>query len=372
MKKSSEKKKDSLISDLLSTRRLTRLNPAGILTIPKNAKCLDTEQLDKFEKSFRQWVDRTIRSDVRISRKRIFLIFMLIRYTGARFNEILSLNALKDIDVKNNLVRIGRIEGKDKPELRDVQIPLDLTNEINKVLNDPEFSEFLASLFKIDPGHVRRKFYERAQECGFLKEYGNPNAIRRSRAIELLRSNMPPVVVQKLFGLSTPGLTASLLKFSNEDMRQITQYYADKESRRKTSARNTFFGKITRIRKGDIQTEVEMMTLGGYSLFTVITNESLRRLQLKPNSFIVAEIKAPWVILSKGDTEPESSAENRFKGTVSIVIRGKITTEYIVSLPDGTELCSVITEESRRRLGLKEGDTAWVLFNSFSIILNVD
>ncbi|OEU63754.1 MAG: transporter [Desulfobacterales bacterium PC51MH44] len=360
------------MSDLLSTRRLTRLNPAGILTISENAKCLDTAQLDKFEKSFRQWVDRTIRSDVRISRKRIFLIFMLIRYTGARFNEILSLNARKDIDVKNNIVRIGRTEGKGKPELRDVHIPLDLANEINKVLNDPEFSGFLSSFFKIDPGHVRRKFYERAQECGFPKEYGNPNAIRRARAIELLRSNIPTMIVQKLLGLSTPGLTTSLLKFSNEDMRRITQYYVDKESRRKTSARNTFFCKIMHIRKGDIQAEVEMMTLGGYSLFAVITNESLRRLQLKPDSFIMAEIKAPWLILSKGDTEPESSAENRLKGTVSIVIRGKITTEYIVSLPDGTELCSVVTEESRRRLGLKEGDIAWVLFNSFSIILNVD
>ncbi len=372
MKKSSEKNKGNLISDFLPTRRLTRSNPAGILTISENARCLDTAQLDKFEKTFRQWVDRTIRSDVRISRKRIFLIFMLIRYTGARLNEILSLNARKDIDVKNSLVRIGRTEGKGKAELRDVYIPLDLTNEINEVLNNPEFSGFLSCLFRIDPGHVRRKFYEQAQECGFPKEDGNPNAIRRSRAIELLRSNIPPMVVQKLLGLSTPGLTTSLLKFSNEDMRQITQYYVDKESRRKTSARNTFLCKIMHIRKGDIQTEVEMVTLGGYSLFTVITNESLRRLQLKPNSFIAAEIKAPWIILSKGDTEPESSAENRLKGTVSIVIRGKITTEYIVSLPDGTELCSVVTEESRRRLGLKKGDTAWALFNSFSIILNVD
>jgi len=367
MKKSREKNKEDLISDLLSMRRLTRLNPASILTIPENAKCLDTAQLDNLEKSFRQWIDRTIRSDVRISRKRIFLIFMLIRYTGARFNEILSLNVQKDIDVKNNLVRIGQ-----QTELRDVHIPLDLTSEINEVLNNPKFSGFLSSFFKIDPGHVRRKFYERAQECGFPKEYGNPNAIRRSRSIELLRSNIPTMVVQKILGLSTPGLTRSLLKFSNEDMQQITQYYVDKESRRKTSARNTFLCKIMHIRKGDIQAEVEMMTIGGYSLFTVITNESLRRLQLKPNFFIVAEIKAPWVILSKGDTEPESSAENRLKGTVSNVIRGKITTEYIVSLPDGTELCSVVTEESRRRLGLKEGDTAWVLFNSFSIILNVD
>ena len=363
---------DELISDFLSTRRLTRLNPASILTIPENARCLNTVQLDMFEKSFRQWVDRTIRSDVRISRKRIFLIFMLIRYTGARFNEILSLNARKDIDVKNNIVRIGRTEGKDKPELRDVHIPLDLVNEINEVLNDREFSGFLSGLFKIDPGHVRRKFYERARECAFPKEYGNPNAIRRARAIELLRSNIPTMIVQKLLGLATPGLTTSLLKFSNKDMRRITRYYVDKESRSKTSARNTFFCKIMHIRKGDIQAEIEMMTLGGYSLFAVITNESLRRLQLEPGSFIMAEIKAPWLILSKGDTEPESSAENRLKGTVSMVIRGKITTEYIVSLPDGTELCSLVTEESRQRLGLEEGDTAWVLFNSFSIILNAD
>ena len=372
MKKRKKKNKENPISDFLSSRRLSRLNPAGSLTISENARCLDTTQLDKFEKTFRQWVDRTIRFDVRISRKRIFLIFMLIRYTGARLNEILSLNAQKDIDVKKNLVRIGKAEGKNKPELRDMHIPLDLANEINEVFNNPEFSGLLPCLFKIDPGHVRRKFYERAQECGFPKEDGNPNAIRRSRAIELLRNNMPPMVVQKLFGLSTPGLMTSLLKLSGEDMRQITQHYADKENRRKTSARNTFFCKIVRIQKGDIQTEVEMMTLGGYSLFTVITNESLKRLQLKPNLFIVAEIKAPWVILNKGDTEPESSAENRLKGTVSIIIRGKITTEYIVSLPDGTELCSVVTEESRQRLDLKEGDTAWALFNSFSIILNAD
>ena len=46
-------------------------------------------------------------------------------------------------------------------------------------------------------------------------------------------------------------------KFSNKDMRRITQYYVDKESRRKTSARNTFFCKIMHIQKGDIQAEVE-------------------------------------------------------------------------------------------------------------------
>jgi len=67
-------------------------------------------------------------------------------------NEILSPNARKDIDVKKNLVRIGRTENKNKPELLDMYILLDFANEINEVLNNPKFSGLLSCLFKIDPG----------------------------------------------------------------------------------------------------------------------------------------------------------------------------------------------------------------------------
>ncbi len=272
--------------------------------------------------------------------------------------------------MKNHVVCLGRTEGANKQGFRKVHIPLVLVRELEAIQNDPHFCKSPDFFFRVDPAHVRRKFYERARECGFPKESGNPNSIRRSRAIELLRSNMPPLLVQKLLGLATPGITASVVDFSEADMQHMFRYYVDKESRPKTSARNLFFGKVTLIRKGDIQSEVKITTLGSYPLVTVITNESLARLELKQGSFVEAEVKAPWVLLSKGEKEPKTSAENRLKGSVTQIVRGKITTEYVVTLKDGTYVCSVVTNGSGSQLGIEEGNTVWALFNAFSVIIN--
>jgi molybdate transport system regulatory protein len=77
-------------------------------------------------------------------------------------------------------------------------------------------------------------------------------------------------------------------------------------------------------------------------------------------------------MLYKGEMEPKSTAENTFRGAVRRITIGKITTEVVVSISPGTELCSVITEKSKERLDIKEGDTLWVGFNAFSVVLHVD
>jgi len=239
-------------------------------------------------------------------------------------------------------------------------------------LADPAFQESLSSLFKVDPGHVRRKFYERAAACGFPKELGGPDVIRKSRAVELMQNNLPLPVVQRILGHSTPNLTASLVSFSDDDVHQVARFFLEKESRRKTSARNTFFGKIRAIHRGDIQAKVELITIGGDQITTVITNDSLGRLGLKAGTLITAEVKAPMVVLQKGDKEPKCSAENMFQGTIENISKGKVTTEYVVRIADGTQLCSLVTSESSRRLELSEHDPVWAMFNSFSVILNLD
>jgi len=105
---------------------------------------------------------------------------------------------------------------------------------------------------------------------------------------------------------------------------------------------------------------------------TMITNDSLTRLGLKIGSLITAEVKAPWIILEKGDREPECSAENRFRGTIARIHDGKLTTGFVVRIPDGTELCSIMTAKSGRRIALRVNDPLWVLFNSFSVVLHID
>ncbi len=340
-----------------------------ILSLQEESPVLDTVQLNKMEQSFRLWVSESARKDVHLSRMRILLIFLLIRYTGAKLNEVLTLNPFRDIDYKRSTAVFGKRRGS--RSTREVGIPETLTEEIGAALKAASFKQYLGNLFHVDPGHVRRKFYERAKRCGFPPASGSPDGIRKSRAVELLRSNMPLPVVQKMLGHATPNMTASYVTFADEDMQQVAKYFIEKESRRRTSARNSFFGRISSIRKGDIQSTVEMTTTGGDRVTTIITNDSLMGLGLKPGSLITAEVKAPWVILQKSDKEPESTAENRFSGTIVRINKGRITSEVVVRIADGTDLCSVVSADSSRKMGLKEKDRVWVTFNSFSVVLHI-
>jgi molybdate transport system regulatory protein len=343
-----------------------------IIAGPECSRCLDTVQLARLEQSFREWAQDAVRWDILLSRRRILLIFLLIRYTGARLNEVLALDPFRDINLDRKIVIFGRSrEDTDRPA-REVQLPETMTREIQIALGDAAFKESLENLFQVDPGHVRRKFYERAAACDFPKKLGGPDSLRRSRAVELLQNNLPLPVVQNILGHSTPNLTAALVSFSEAEMQQVAKFFLAKESGRKTSARNAFFGKISAIRKGDIQARVELVTLAGDRVITMITNDSLARLGLKVGKLLTAEVKAPWVILHKGETEPECSAENRFFGTIERIISGRLTSEYVVRLADGTELCSLVSSDIGRLLNLHRNDPAWALFNCFAVVLHID
>ena len=341
---------------------------ARITARTNDGRSLDTAQMEKLEHAFRSWVDAPLREDTRRSRERILLIFLLIRNTGARLNEVLSLRA-PDIDLKQHVVQL-RKRGTNKT--RSVEISDALSSELYKILNYPEPSSARGGIFRVDPGHVRRKFYERAEAVGIPRELGTPDAIRRSRAVELLQGNMPLPVVQKILGHGSPNLVASYVEFSDDEIKQVARYFVEKETSRKTSARNAFFGKISRIRRGDIQSVVEIASISGYTVVAVITNDSLSRLGLRAGAMIVAEVKAPWVTVYKSDKEPNSTAQNNFRGTVQRITRGKLTCEVVVRVADGLELCSIITEESRQRMDIREKDEVWVSFNAFSVVLHVD
>jgi molybdate transport system regulatory protein len=334
--------------------------------------CLDSIQLNAMEQSFREWAKDSARADVRLSRRRILIVFLLIRYTGAKLNEVLSLNPFADIDILNKTVYFRTNPTDSATVQREVGISENLCQEIQFSLSDPEFKDSLDNNFKVDPGFVRRKFYERAQACGFPKNLSSPEMIRRSRAVELMQSSMPLPAVQMMLGHSTPNLTSSYVSFSEDEVRRITRIYVERESSRKTSARNSFFGKIQVIQKGDIQSKIDMVTIDGHVVTTMITNDSLIRLGLKQGSLASAEVKAPWVILHAGDNEPVCSAENRFKGIISQINIGEVNTEYSVRISDSTELCAIVSTNGSRKLGLTKGNSVWALFNCYSVVLHAD
>ncbi len=346
----------------------TGIQLGGIMASPTDGSCLDPEQLNRLEQSFRQWVDDSPRLNVRLSRRRILIIFLLIRYTGAKLNEILALDPFTDI--QEQAVCIRDLESKEQGCVRTVTIAENLSKEIREALADPAFQDSLTNQFAIDPAFVRRKFYERAEACGFVKRMGGPEMIRRARAVELMQSNMPLPAIQKLLGHSTPNLTTAHVTYSDEELQRVTRFFMERESTRKTSARNSFFGKITDIRTGDIQAQVTMMNPGGHHITTLITMESLERLHLQVGRLVTAEVKAPWVMLQPGDKAIPSSADNRFKGEVVRINKGKVSTEYVVRIDDGTELCAMASTSGSKTLQLEVGDSTWVVFNCFAVILH--
>jgi len=335
---------------------------------PPGSEYLTTDQLDRLAASFETWVQATKRADILFSRKRIRAVYLIIRYAGVKLGEITRLNIQRDIDLKNRQLTIVSA-----PDLapRTVGFPDTLAQVLKDLLHDPACADAPDTLLAIDPGHIRRKFYERAEACAIPRHLANPGIIRRSRAMELVQDQVPLPVVNRIMGMGGISQTSALLAFSDQDMQRIMHHFLAREHVRTTSARNSFFGKVARINEGDIQTEVQIQTLGGDTITSVITGGSCRRLHLQKDMFLTAEIKAPWVILTKENT-PRTSAANALRGIITAVRIGRITTEHTLTLDDGTEICAITTTSMDKRLHIHNGDRAWALFDAFAVILHLD
>lgn len=354
----------------MSTQHRPKASPLAGAQVPQGVKYLDAAQLAAFTAAFAQWYKATPGQATRRARGRVWCLFLVLRYTGARLQETLNLDDRADIRLDNASIRFHG--GADAGAAREVQLPREAALELAAYLDDPAHAAVRGAVFRMDQGHVRRKFQEVGQKAGLPKELANPTALRRSRAIELLQGGMPLPIVQQVLGQGTANLAASLLEFSDDATRRILGEHLRRENARRLSARNTFFGRVARIRAGDIQSEVELTTLGGYPVSAIITNGSVRSMQLREGQYATAMVKAPWVVLARGDEAPQVSAANRFAGTVRQLLTGELCTEVVTELADGVQVCAVITNDSAIALALHEGQRLWVMFEAFAAILLAD
>jgi len=138
-----------------------------------------------------------------------------------------------------------------------------------------------------------------------------------------------------------------------------------------TSARNQFFGKISRVVRGKVNAEVELALKGGDRITAIITNESLDDLALRVGGEAFALVKAPWVILYTGGENIKLSTRNRFTGVVVKVIPGAVNSQVKLRLKGGSMLSAVVTRESVRELALKPGAAVGAAFKAASVILGV-
>jgi molybdate transport system regulatory protein len=139
----------------------------------------------------------------------------------------------------------------------------------------------------------------------------------------------------------------------------------------KTSARNQFFGTVSRVLRGQVNSEVELTLKGSDKIVATITNESRDDLGLKVGAEAFALVKASWIILHSVGPRLKLSARNRFLGEVVKVIPGAVLCEVKLRLRGGSMLCAVVTRASAKELGLRPGVEIGAAFKASSVILGV-
>ncbi|MBF1166217.1 MAG: TOBE domain-containing protein [Dechloromonas agitata] len=137
------------------------------------------------------------------------------------------------------------------------------------------------------------------------------------------------------------------------------------------SARNVFKGKVTSVKDGAVNAEVELTLAGGDKIVAIITEGSVKDLGVAVGQEAVAYVKAPWVMLLAGPQSVRFSARNQLAGKVSVVHKGAVNSEVGITLAGGTTVFAVVTNEAVLELGLKEGVEATALIKASHVVLGV-
>lgn len=137
----------------------------------------------------------------------------------------------------------------------------------------------------------------------------------------------------------------------------------------KTSARNQFAGPVTAIKEGVVDTEITVQLAPCLALTAIVTRESAENMNITLGRDVLAFVKASSILLLVGEGG-NISARNRFTGIVTSIHHGPVNAEVTISMPGGRHVVTaVITDDSVKRLGLVEGNSATAVFKASSVFL---
>ena len=183
---------------------------------------LTEDQINRLTLAFQSWFDQKAISDTkRRIRGRYWLVFLALRFTGARISEVTNIKP-DDIDFRNaemRLITLKKHNPKKKGAYRIIPVPASVTGEIaSYIAQHPHMKD---KAFKVDRSNFYAIFQKRCQEANIPKELAHPHILRHTRAIELLRAGVPVTIVQDLLGHSALTTTAIYLKISGQEAKGI-------------------------------------------------------------------------------------------------------------------------------------------------------
>lgn len=160
-------------------------------------------------------------------------------------------------------------------------------------------------------------------------------------------------------------------QLSHQSERIADDFLLIRRMNMKTSARNQFVGKVTSIKRGAVNDEIDIDIVGDQKIVAILTHESTSNLGLQIGTEAFALIKASSIIVMTDTEGAKISARNRLTGTISRLQPGAVNTEIVIDLPGGGAVASIITNESVANLGLAVGGKASAIFKASSVIVGV-
>jgi molybdate transport system regulatory protein len=156
-------------------------------------------------------------------RAKHLLFFLFLRFTGARIGEIQLIDESRDIDLRLSqvhLVSLKKFSKRKKGKMkRTVPVPESLINEYLRLIKI--YPEIEGKVFKIPQSVFFRVFRKICEIANIPKNLAHPHTLRHTRAIELLRAQVPVTIVQQILGHSSLSTTAMYLKFSASEVRMV-------------------------------------------------------------------------------------------------------------------------------------------------------
>lgn len=329
---------------------------------PVPERLLDSRQMTTLETVLLQRVETCRNGRERLARRRLWFIFIMLRWQALRLAEVLALDDAADVRLDTGTLQVRGSYA------RTLSLPPEVCVQLREFFSEPSLQAVRGSLCAVDAGFLRRSLYACAAQAGLPHQLVSARVLRNSRAVELCRQGLPLPVVHNFLGL-TDAEKRAFLHYSPEDTLRITQEHMQRSMAMKTSARNVFVGRITALRQMEFMVNVELTTAAGLRLDALITEESRVRLELCEGKIVAATVKAPFVLL---DSSPQDAAPrvNNFAGVVRRVRTASFIEEVDVELDAGGRVCALLHTEDGAG-SRAEGDRVRVYFKAFSVVIGL-
>lgn len=200
-----------MIKDIIAK---TNHLPVGLKESPIHH--LTEEELNRLTLEFFKWYEEKPNH----LRARYLLLFLFLRYTGARISEVIAIDETRDIDFKRSEIRLQSLKKIKKKEVyRIVPVPDKLIAEYLRLTKiHPQIE---GKALKVKRNNFFKVFKALCFKANIPPKVAHPHILRHTRAIELIRNGIPITAVKTLLGHSNLNTTAIYLQYSATEIKEM-------------------------------------------------------------------------------------------------------------------------------------------------------